>query len=577
MVTKDPKGNCTDGITRTVSHLTNGGDEDAKQLINWDRTKYLNIWIVKSIGRGAEILGYAVPPTANANSKKGDGVIMLSSMVGSIGTANTKYMGRTLTHEVGHWLGLWHPFQDAEPDISDCGTSDCSRSGDYICDTPPVFSASFGCNTSKNSCNNDSPDQLDQIENFMDYADGKCTNMFTLEQRKRMWLYLDNFTTNGRGTNKSAVNVTGANISNPCAPIADFHVVDKKTITCAGSTIDFINMSWNGEILDQLWTFEGGTPSSSTFNNPKVTYNTPGRYKVTLKVTNALGNSEITKTEFIDVREKVANLASPFIETFESPFSEFTWTREKSGPYGWSRKDNVGYDGGFANVCTIDENTTEGRTFTMYSPNFDLSLHKDLSPMLSFRTAYSMRKSGNAGERLLVYGSDDCGETWRTLKSIVGITTLTSTGSNIPDWKPSSTSDWKLQTVELAKGGFENSTSLLLKFEITSYSGNSVYIDDINVDRNVLSTRDLQDLNKSVSLAPNPSAGSFDIRMFNFYGPIHIEITDILGQKIQTLEVVNNSETITTKNIIITNSGVYFVHVRNAREKFTKQIIVTNK
>ena len=152
MATKDPAGNCTDGITRTVSSLTNGGDEEAKQLIIWDQSKYLNIWVVKTIGRAANILGYAVLPTSN--DKSGDGIILRASYVGSIGTGSAEYAGRTLTHEIGHYLGLWHPFQDAQRDangdpISDCGNSNCQRSGDWICDTPPVLSASFGCNTSK--------------------------------------------------------------------------------------------------------------------------------------------------------------------------------------------------------------------------------------------------------------------------------------------------------------------------------------------------------------------------------------------------------------------------------------------
>ena len=104
LATTDPYGNCTDGITRTVSPLTNGGDEDAKKLIDWDRKKYLNVWVVKSIGRAANILGYARLPTSR--DKVGDGIIILSDYVGTIGTGNSNYMGRTLTHEIGHGLPM---------------------------------------------------------------------------------------------------------------------------------------------------------------------------------------------------------------------------------------------------------------------------------------------------------------------------------------------------------------------------------------------------------------------------------------------------------------------------------------
>ncbi|MFT5725568.1 MAG: PKD repeat protein [Bacteroidia bacterium] len=580
LATKDPSGNCTDGITRTVSALTNGGDEAAKQLIVWDQKRYLNVWVVKSIGRAANILGYAVLPTSN--DKSGDGVILLASYVGSIGTADENYMGRTLTHEIGHWLGLWHPFQNAQYDndgvpIPDCGTSNCQRSGDWICDTPPVFEASFGCNTSKNSCTNDAPDLLDQIENFMDYADGRCANMFTRDQRTRMLGYLGNTSTNGRGSHisTSTATSTGINISNPCAAKADFHIVDRQVVLCEGKSIQFEDLSWNGIVVDRVWTFEGGSPSSSTFANPTVKYNTGGKYKVTLKVTNAQGTSEVTKTEFIEVQDAVAELASPFLETFESPFSEFTWEKETIGNYGWKRVNNVGYNVGYASVCAIDDKTASGLKFSLTSSNFDLSLHKDLDPILSFRTAYSMRASGSAGERVVIYGSEDCGETWRVLKSLIGITTLSSTNQFIPDWAPTSNSDWKLQVISLKQYGFENSTNLLIRFEVTSNSGNTIYIDDINVDRNVLSTGQNKLNSISFNLLPNPSAGNFEVRLNAVYETINIEVTDILGQKLQTLKIAQQADGRVEQEIFIHQAGIYFIRVYGLTLDYTKRIIIS--
>lgn len=575
LATKDPQGNCTDGITRTVSSLTNGGDEDAKKLIIWDQSRYLNVWVVKTIGRAANILGYAVLPTSN--DKSGDGIIVRAAYVGSIGTADPDYAGRTLTHEVGHYLGLWHPFQNAGEN-DDCGTSNCQRSGDWICDTPPVLNASFGCNTSRNSCTNDAPDLLDQIENFMDYADGKCANMFTRDQRTRMLGYLSNTGTFGRASHVSAstASSTGINITNPCAPKPDFHVIGRQAIICEGKSVQFEDLSWNGEVVDRVWTFEGGSPSSSTFQNPTVTYNAPGKYKVTLKVTNAQGSGEITKTEFIEVQGDVAELASPFLETFESPYSEFTWNKEIVGNYGWQRLNNIGYNKSYASVCNIDEKTSVGSQYSLISPNFDLSLHKDLSPLLSFRTAYSMRESGSAGERVVVYGSDDCGETWKVLKSLIGITTLSSTNQFIPDWTPSSNSDWRLQVIELSQYGFENSTNLLVRFEVTSNAGNSVFIDDVNVDRNVLSTENTTLMNAGFALIPNPSTGNFQVSIDAIYEPINIEVIDILGQKLQTLNIEASPNGQIQQEIRIDRSGMYFIRVFNDTVDYTQKISITD-
>lgn len=575
LATKDPQGGCTDGITRTVSNLTNGGDEDAKDLIKWDQSKYLNVWVVKTIGRAANILGYAVLPTSN--DKSGDGIILRAAYVGSIGTGSVEYAGRTLTHEVGHYLGLWHPFQNSGED-DDCGTSNCQRSGDWICDTPPVLNASFGCNTARNSCTNDSPDLLDQIENYMDYADGNCANMFTKDQRTRMLGYLSNSGNYGRLSHVTSATATstGINITNPCAPKPDFHVVERRSVICEGKAVQFEDLTWNGSVVDRVWTFEGGSPSSSTFGSPTVTYNTPGKYKVTLKVTNAQGSAEITKTEFIEVQGNVAELKSPFLETFQSPFSEFTWKKELIGSYGWKRLDQTGYDKSFAAVCNIDENTTSGNQYSLTSPNFDLTLHKDLDPILSFRTAYSMRESGSAGERVVVYGSDDCGETWRVLKSLIGISTLSSTNKFIPDWSPSSNGDWKLQSIALKQYGFENSTNLIVRFEVTSNAGNAVYIDDINVDRNVLSTGDVSMISRRLTLIPNPSTGNFVVDLNSIYEPINIEVIDILGQKMQTLKIEAQANGQIRQEISIDRSGMYFIKVSSGNVDYTKKIIITD-
>ena len=107
-------------------------------------------------------LGYAYRPYFGQTYDK-DGVIIRHDRFGTIGTGVSR--GRTLTHEVGHYLSLRHPFDRG-----------CSP-GDGIADTPPVASANFGaCNFSANSCHNDTPDEPDMIENYMDYADDVCTN-----------------------------------------------------------------------------------------------------------------------------------------------------------------------------------------------------------------------------------------------------------------------------------------------------------------------------------------------------------------------------------------------------------------
>lgn len=180
LATVDPNGNPTTGITRTSTgktsfRLNDDMKKSAKGGIDaWPCGSYMNMWVC-DLQSG--YLGYAQFPGGSCST---DGVVIDYAYFGTVGTTTTPYhLGRTATHEVGHWLNLRHIWGDGGCSVDD-----------FIADTPPAGGANYTgapCTfPGPNTCNTGTGDLPDMFQNYMDYSDDACMNLFTLGQKDRM-------------------------------------------------------------------------------------------------------------------------------------------------------------------------------------------------------------------------------------------------------------------------------------------------------------------------------------------------------------------------------------------------------
>jgi hypothetical protein len=187
LASTDPNGNATSGITRTVTRQAsffagyNGviySDDGVKYSSSggidaWNTSKYLNIWVCDL----NSLNGYSTFPGAPASS---DGIVVDFTKFGDIGTtADSSFVKRTTTHEIGHWLSLNHIWGDNYNQTSNCAD-------DYCDDTPAESEATYGCPTFPYNVNSVCKPGAngEMFMNYMDYTD--CRNLFTQDQKTRM-------------------------------------------------------------------------------------------------------------------------------------------------------------------------------------------------------------------------------------------------------------------------------------------------------------------------------------------------------------------------------------------------------
>ncbi|MCS7073056.1 MAG: T9SS type A sorting domain-containing protein [Bacteroidia bacterium] len=282
----------------------------------------------------------------------------------------------------------------------------------------------------------------------------------------------------------------------PNQPVAQISVdAWRKIYLCEKDTFYFLDYSMlNDSAATWQWTFAGGNPVNSNQPNPKVTWDTPGTYLVTLTVTSANG---ISDTDSLYIEVQAANIPLLISEGFENQFppnlvqifnpeNDVTWSWNlNAGGFGLSSKsaffNNYDFNG-------------QGRKDDM---QFAIQFQNPGDAILKFDVAYA-RYSSQYRDSLQILVSPDCGQTWDVVYTETG-TSLATAPDQTTAFFPNA-SQWRTDSVDLT--GYIGSEPLLVRFRAIGRYGNNLFLDNINL--NSLTTHAITTQPISPSIYPNP-------------------------------------------------------------------------
>lgn len=565
MARLDPNGNCTNGIVRVFSPSHLLGNENTKAIAPaWPRDKYVNVWVVSKLENGAG--GYTFLPSTASFQPANDGIILLHTQFGSIGTSNGSTLARrTLPHEMGHFFNLNHTWGGSNTPGVSCGN-------DNVNDTPTTEGVGdFSCNTAQVTCNS-----LDNVQNIMDYA--SCPTMFTVGQSTRMNNCATSNTFSFRKNLWQAANLvtTGTNdgfTDTLCAPLADFNA--SKRTTCVGNPYTIQDFSWRGTPTAWNWTFTSGSNVvTASGQTPTVTFDQPGIYNVTLSVSNAQGTDSHTENNYIKVYPAQAELNDGnYSDDFENaPLTSGRWFVANQDNNGWAWNNSAAVSG-TRSMRIRNSSQLFGTISQLFSPSYDFT--QVAQPKLKFKYAFAQQATDNT-DALRVFISTNCGDSWNLIPPLYqGANLSTVTGVNTGTFVPNA-SQWVEATVNISPG-YYNKPNVRFRFDFNSGNGNDLYLDDINITGTV----GLNDEVKSeynVQLYPNPATENVTLSL-DAYTPasMQIQVLDMLGKTVYT----SNNYTVSGAQkyqIPVSGlaAGVYTVRIRIGSYLMSEKLMVGN-
>ena len=483
------------GLTTTPYEQTQLASTIKPRTI-WDATRYMNLWVanirdlygIAQFPIMSAIGGLACTPTPSAANT--DGVTIAPNACGSLDDGNFNVdaaaaYARTATHETGHFLGLRHIW----------GDGNCLS--DYCEDTPRHSGQNRGCPTHpKQTCGTDE----EMFENYMDYTNDQCVNIFTRDQMIRIRAVLKTcprrreLLTSPALLEPTALDAGLAGIVSPlrdyCSGLSTATVLVKNYGTTALTAVSTSYQIGSGAIIAVPFTLSLAAGATDTLRFTGLNF-PAGSSRVTFYLTGT--NGQATTPDFLDTLSTVVQvgpgLAVPSVETFEG---------RSTPPLNWSMV-NAGNDCRQWRMQSVPTGplsqptvaammnyfqASSGSTLqdALITPLMDLS--GDTSAYLFFDLAHQRTSASSAGT-LRVDISTDCGVSWQAtpVYSQAGAALATVTNTSNTEFYPSAASQWRRETVNLH--AFAGQT-VRLRFVATNTGGttlNTLFVDNVTLAR----------------------------------------------------------------------------------------------
>ncbi len=486
---QDPEGLPTTGIVRAQGDQSNYGLTEAAKLSAvsyWPAEDYMNIWVANL---SSNLLGYAQFPVSSlegledaTNNRLTDGVVMRYQSFGAASKGNFPALiapfheGRTTTHEVGHFLGLRHIWGDGNCNVDD-----------FCDDTPTSSSEHEGCNLSRESCG-----QLSMVQNFMDYTDDVCMNLFTTDQKTRMRTVLENSprrkslldSQGGTDPIQVANDLGIREIITPQQGLCSTDITPEITIRNYGTnniTSAVVEVTQNGQVIETLNLSVNLAPLEiETVTFSPLAGLDPNTYEFTFAIieTNSGSDNNLLNDTKSLVTAVNFSTTTSINESFSiqpdnwliaNPDQATTWSIATApGASGSTNMaigmQNFSYTDGFGEVDRL------------LTPVFDMS--QSLSGSLSFKYAYANNPNGNF-DRLTVSISTDCGNSFSNIVFDEFGDNLATADASSNSFVPVDKFSWR--TVNVNLNNFLGSEEVQIAFENQNGNGNNLYLDDVEV------------------------------------------------------------------------------------------------